>query len=112
MKKIAELITKWKYTWPVWLYLAIAVLVIFNKNLYFTPMAIPTSAILVVASLLLASGKWQGSVVGSLNGIYLIIEYYYKLYIYEKVLIDSRPIGLIIIVYYIYTGYRVSKKQG
>ena len=101
MKKFAELITKWKYTWPVWLYLAIAVLVIFNKNLYFTPMAIPTSATLIVASLLLASSKWQGSIVGSLNGIYMIIEYYYKLNISEKVLIDTRPIGLVIIVCYI-----------
>ena len=111
-KRIINLFTNWGCIWPIWLYLAIVVLVIFNKNMYFTPMALPVSIIVVVSSLLLADGRWQGAIVGSFNGIYRIIEYYYKLHINEKVLIDSRPIGLLIIVYYIYMAYRVGKKQG
>ena len=111
-KRIIKFFANWGCIWPIWLYLAVVVLVIFNKNMYFTPMALPVSIIVVVSSLLLAGDKWQGAIVGSLNGIYLIIEYYYKLHINEKVLIDSRPIGLLIIVYYIYMAYRVGKKQG
>ena len=111
-KRIIKLFTNWGCIWPIWLYLAVVVLVIFNKNMYFTPMALPVSIIVVVSSLLLADGRWQGAIVGRLNGIYRIIEYYYKLHINEKVLIDSRLIGLLIIVYYIYMAYRVGKKQG
>ena len=111
MKKFLKLLTNWKYTWPVWLYLSVMVLAIIDKNLYFTPMTLPISAIIVIASLLLESSKWQGSIVGSLNGIYMIIEYYYKLHINEKVLIDTRPIGLVIIVCYIYMGYSCFKEN-
>ncbi len=110
-KKVLELSTKWVYTWPAWLHFSVLVLAVLDKNLYLTPLAAPLSAITVTASWLLATDKWQGSIVGCLNGIYLIIEYYYKLHINKKVLIDSRPLGLLIIVYYIYMGYRMNRED-
>lgn len=32
-------------------------------------------------------------------------EYYYKLMTHDKIVIDSRPFGLIIIVYYLFMGW-------
>lgn len=103
-KSFIEIITKWKYTWPAWMVTTVDIIFLTQGVLAEGPAAFLWICT-VSAAYLLASGKWWGCFVGSLNGVYAIGEYYYKLMTHDKIVIDSRPFGLIIIVYYLFMGW-------
>lgn len=103
-KSFIEIIPKWKYTWPAWMVTTVDIIFLTQGVLAEGPAAFLWICT-VSAAYLLASGKWWGCFVGSLNGVYAIGEYYYKLMTHDKIVIDSRPFGLIIIVYYLFMGW-------
>lgn len=114
MKNFIKLSVKWKYTWPMWLMILLYTIVAVIPRMYFTEWALPLGAVIVCASLLLASGRWYGSCVGLLYGIFGMWEYYTKIKNLEKIVFDERIIGVAVIVYYIFMGwlcYRENKRE-
>ena len=112
-KRFVELVTEWKYTWPMWLLMLLYMITAIARRMYFTEWALPLGAIIVCSSLLLASGRWYGCFVGSVYGTFCIWEYYDKIRNFEKVVFDERVLGFVIIAYYLFMGwlcYRENKK--
>ena len=109
MRKFIKIITRWKYSFPAWLFTVILVFISLEK------MRIPQLFWLllpmIIGSLLLAAEKWWGCLVGSIFGVYCIAEYYYKVGNHELIHLDTRYIGLIVIVYYLWMGYLVYKER-
>lgn len=109
MRKFIKIITRWKYSWPVWMFTVILVCISLEKMRI--PQLLWLLLPMIIGSLLLAAEKWWGCFVGSTFGVYCIAEYYYKVRNQELIHLDTRCIGLIVIAYYLWMGYLVYKNR-
>ena len=109
MRKFIKIISRWKYSFPAWLFTVIWIWTYAEKTMAPNGWWLFTS--IIVGSLLLAAEKWWGCLVGSIFGVYCIAEYYYKVGNHELIHLDTRYIGLIVIVYYSWMGYLVYKER-
>ena len=109
MKKFIKIISRWKYSWPAWLFTVIWIWTYAEKTM--APNGWGLFASIIVGSLLLAAEKWWGCFIGSIFGVYGIAEHYYKIKNHELIFIDTRYLSLIVIAYYLWMGYLVYKNR-
>ena len=109
MRKFIKIITRWKYSFPAWLFTVI--LVFISLDIMRIPQLFWLLLPMIIGSLLLAAEKWWGCLVGSIFGAYCIAEYYSKIRNHELIHLGTRYIGLIVIVYYFLMAYMVHKSR-
>ncbi|MBQ8604255.1 MAG: hypothetical protein IJ410_05400 [Oscillospiraceae bacterium] len=108
-KKLIELSAKWKYTWPAWTVVTIAILgtIPFGPTLLTLFCCTPV----VIASFLFAANHWQGSFFGILFAIMPMTEYWYNCWLveYKDMVIyhnwNPWVFTVMVIVYYIFMGW-------
>ena len=108
-----KIITNWAYSWPAWIYATFQLRR--AKNQMRGPLSWPLRACIIMASLLLADGKWWGCFFGFTYGIYGVCEELCKLATGQHIFFSGIPLSVGIIIYYglmAYLVYRKSKKQG
>lgn len=95
--------TNMKYLWP-FLTVAVVQFLLWTADMLATGPALFFLMSVGLAAFIMSSGRWWGCLFGSLSGIYCIAEHYCKIMAHEKIIIDERPFGAVIIVYYILIG--------
>lgn len=109
-KNFIQLITNWKYTWLGWV-VTIYFILLWGRFIYGMSVGYIFMAVLVdVAVLLMASGKWWGSIIGVLWSFSFYAKYLYNCYLihYKGQVIyhnfNTLPITLIFAAYFICMG--------
>lgn len=115
IKRFIELSAKWKYTWPAWGVVTIGILGTFpfGHTLY----TLLYYSTVIIASAVLAAGRWQGCLFGIFNGFIPMAEYLYNCRLIEyrgMVIYHNRnpwPVTVAFTACYVFMGWLCYKEN-